>query len=30
VQFDTFRRYRANRAIEYDELIVTVTRVPRP
>jgi hypothetical protein len=27
VQFDTFRRYRANREIEYDELIVTVTRV---
>jgi hypothetical protein len=30
VQFDTFRRYRANRAIEYDELFVTVTRVSRP
>jgi hypothetical protein len=27
VQFDTFRRYRANREIEYDELIVTVSRI---
>jgi hypothetical protein len=26
VQFDTFRRYRANRAIEYDALIVTIFR----
>jgi hypothetical protein len=30
VQFDTFRRYRANRAIEYDELVVTVTRASGP
>jgi hypothetical protein len=30
VQFDTFRRYRANRAIEYDELIVTITRASGP
>jgi len=26
VQFDTFRRYRPNRQIEYDELFVTITR----
>ena len=26
VQFDTFRRYRANRKVEYDRLTVTVTR----
>jgi hypothetical protein len=26
VQFDTFRRYRANRKIEYDALIVTIFR----
>lgn len=25
VQFDTFRRYRSKRAIEYDNLIVTIT-----
>ena len=26
VQFDTFRRYKPNRRIEYDELFVTITR----
>lgn len=26
VQFDTFRRYKPNRTIEYDELFVTITR----
>jgi hypothetical protein len=26
VQFDTFRRYKPNRQIEYDELFVTITR----
>jgi hypothetical protein len=26
VQFDTFRRYKPNRKIEYDELFVTITR----
>jgi hypothetical protein len=26
VQFDTFRRYRPNRQIEYDELFVRITR----
>jgi hypothetical protein len=25
VQFDTFRRYRANRIIEFDDLIVTIS-----
>jgi hypothetical protein len=26
VQFDTFRRYKPNRRVEYDELFVTITR----
>jgi hypothetical protein len=30
VQFDTFRRYKPRRSVEYDELIVTITRARRP
>jgi hypothetical protein len=30
VQFDTFRRYKPRRKIEYDELIVTISRARRP
>jgi hypothetical protein len=30
VQFDTFRRYKPRRNVEYDELIVTITRARRP
>ena len=29
VQFDTFRRYKPNRKIQYDELFVTITRASR-
>ncbi|MGH2763444.1 MAG: hypothetical protein ACRDL4_02430 [Thermoleophilaceae bacterium] len=29
VQFDTFRRYRRNRAVEYDDLVVRVFRTSR-
>jgi hypothetical protein len=30
VQFDTFRRYKPRRKIQYDELFVTITRDRRP
>lgn len=30
VQFDTFRRYKPRRKVEYDELIVTISRARRP
>lgn len=30
VQFDTFRRYKPRRKVQYDELFVTITRAGRP